>query len=210
MSRTNVLLVIAAAFVLPAASSRAQDAESSSHDELRAFRERLVTAVLEDDIPTQMELAHPDIVTMWQDGRIATGHDDLREFLETLGKGADRGFRGYAQEPTPLALTSVYDDRFAFAHGTSVAQYDLYGMEFDLNNYWTATLLKDDGQWRLVGYHVSGNIADNPLLNAAKNSLYLSAIIAAVVAGLVGILLGFIFGRRSGRGRTPDAVAASA
>lgn len=209
MQRTDLRSIAILSVAILTTPLQAQDPESPVHDELREFRERLVVAVLADDIATQIELAHPDVVTMWQDGRIASGHEDLRAFLETLGKGADRGFMGYKKQPTPLALTSVFDDRFAFAHGTSVAQYDLYGMEFDLTNYWTATLLKEDGQWKLVGYHVSSNLVDNPFLTAAKNSLYLIASLAGVIAGVIGIILGFILGRRAGRGKRSEEVAAN-
>lgn len=103
----------------------AQEEASDVHAELSQFREKLVAAVMASDVETQLSLAHPDIVTMWQDGRVASAHDGLKQFLETLGKGDERGFLGYSQEPTPLALTSVYDDRFAFSHGTSVAKYEL-------------------------------------------------------------------------------------
>lgn len=209
MQRLDLLSLTVLTIALPVTPLLAQDEESPVHEELREFRERLVAAVIADDVDTQIELAHPDIVTMWQDGRVARGHEGLREFLETLGKGVDRGFLGYTQEPTPLALSSIFDDQFAFAHGTSIAQYDLYGMEFDLTNYWTATLLRDEGQWRLVGYHVSGNISDNPFLSVAENSIYLIGAIAAVIAGVIGILLGFILGRRSGRREATEAVAAN-
>lgn len=194
MPRTSLPLLIAlAAATLPTASLSAQNAEDPVHDELRTFRARLVEAVLQDDVATQVELSHPDIVTMWQDGRIVTGREGLQAFLDELGAGADRGFLGYLEEPTPAGLTAVYDDRFGFAHGTSIAQYELYGMRFDLTNYWTATLLKEDGQWRLAGYHVSGNIADNPFLDAVRKTGY----VIGGAAALVGLLLGFWIGRRS-------------
>jgi hypothetical protein len=189
-----VLLTVLMTLVLTAAA-RAADApagEDAAHRELREFRQKLITAVLADDVKTQTELTTPDVVTMWQDGRVVSGHDGLKKFLDELGKGSDRGFLGYAKEPTPLAPSMVIDDRFAFAHGTSVAQYQLYGMRFDLTNYWTAALVKDNGQWRMLGYHVSGNIADNPLLAAAKKSAYISA----AAAGVVGLLVGVLIGRR--------------
>jgi hypothetical protein len=79
-----------------------------------------------------------------------------------------------------------------------VAKYELYGMKFELPNYWTATLLKDNDQWKLVGYHVSGNLADNPFLTAARKSLaYIGA-----ATGFIGLLVGFLLGRRSGRGQS--------
>ena len=58
------------------------------------------------------------------------------------------------------------------AVGKSVPHSKYLGMEFDLENRWTATLVKDDGQWKIAAYHVSSNIADNPILTLAKKSTY--------------------------------------
>lgn len=74
-------------------------------------------------------------------------------------------------------------------------------MKFELPNYWTATLLKDNDQWKLVGYHVSGNLADNPFLTAARKSLaYIGA-----ATGFIGLFVGFLLGRRSGRGQSQSS-----
>jgi len=196
MPRFPFLCLMMLALILPTGHVRADEATDAIHDELREFRERIVEAILADDIETQMQMAHPDVVTMWQDGRVARGHDGLETFLEDLGKGTDRGFLGYTQEPTPLELTAIYEGQVGFAHGTSISQYDLYGMEFELPNYWTATLLKDEGQWQLIGYHVSGNIADNPFLDAAKQGLYVAAGVPGAVGLLVGGIVGWVIGRR--------------
>jgi len=190
MRRFNRLIVACLAVVLFALPTLAQDVEEPAHEELREFRKKLVEAILADDIATQLEMTDPDIVTTWQDGRVARGHDGLKAFLDELGKGADRGFLGYKQEPTPGGLTKIYNGNVGVAHGTSIASYELYGMEFDLKNHWTATLLKEDDQWKLVSYHVSGNLADNPLLNAAKKSLWVVGGVAAVVGVIVGLIIG--------------------
>jgi len=192
MRCTAAFIVLFMLLVGPLSGALAQNVEDAAHKELREFREKLVKAILADDVTTQTQLSHPDVVTMWQDGRVVRGHDGLKAFLDELGKGSDRGFLGYAQEPTPLAPSMVIDDRFAFAHGTSVAKYQLYGLRFDLTNYWTASMLKDNGQWRLLGYHVSGNIAENPLLSAAKRSAY----VTGAIAGVIGLLVGVLIGRR--------------
>lgn len=199
MSRIAYLCLMVLALTLPNTALRADEATDALHDELREFRDRIVQAILTDDMETQVAMAHPDVVTMWQDGRTARGHDGLERFLEELGSGTDRGFLGYTQEPTASDLTAIYEGTIGFAHGTSISQYDLYGMEFELPNHWTATLLKEDGQWNLVGYHVSGNIADNPFLDAAKRAVYLGSGMAGVAGLLVGAFVGRVWGRRSMR-----------
>ncbi|MBL8817802.1 MAG: nuclear transport factor 2 family protein [Planctomyces sp.] len=178
-----------------ASDQSAADQVSADHEALTEFRKKLVAAVIENDVDTQLSLVHPEIVTVWQDNRIVSHPDGLKQFFESMGTNEERGFVGYTQEPTPLAPTRIFDGRFGFAHGTSVARYEIYGLKFELPNTWTATLLKDNDQWKLVGYHVSGNLADNPLLSAAKSG----ALIAGIAAAAVGLIVGFLLGRRSGR-----------
>ncbi|MEX2389180.1 MAG: nuclear transport factor 2 family protein [Phycisphaeraceae bacterium] len=199
MPRIPCLCLTLLVLAFPGGALLADETTEALHDELREYRERIVHAILADDIETQMAMSHPDVVTMWQDGRVARGHDDLQTFLDELGKGTDRGFLGYTQEPTPTDLTIIHEGTLGFAYGTSISQYDLYGMRFELPNYWTATLLRDEDQWRMIGYHVSGNIADNPFLDAAKRAVYLVGTIAGVAGLLVGALVGGFWGRRTAR-----------
>jgi hypothetical protein len=61
-----------------------------------------------------------------------------------------------------------------------------------MTSRWTATLVKENGHWLLASYHVSANLLDNPLINAAKSGLYL----AAGVALAAGLVLGLLVGKR--------------
>ena len=99
-------------------------------------------------------------------------------------------FKAYKVPPTPDELTIFYGNNTGVSFGHTIAQYKLLGKELELKSRWTATLVKENGRWLLAGYHVSMNVLDNPLINAAKGGLYLAAG-AALVGGLVlGLLLG--------------------
>ncbi len=103
----------------------------------------------------------------------------------------ERVFQGYKVLPTPDDLTILHGGDTAIAFGSSVPHYKYGGMEFDLDNRWTATLVKEDGQWKLAAYHVSANVLDNSILQLARRSLYW-------VGGgglLAGLLLGLLVGR---------------
>ena len=69
---------------------------------------------------------------------------------------------------------------------------------FELENRWTATLVKEDGAWKIAAYHVSGNIADNPLLSIAKQSVYWVGGLCLAIGVVVGSL-GTVFLRRRGQ-----------
>jgi len=85
--------------------------------------------------------------------------------------------------------------------GTCVDHFRLTsGKTFDLTSKWTATVVKNAGQWKVASYHTSSNIFDNPILNAA--SQWLMAALAITTAatpmtipqvswGMAAVLIGF-------------------
>lgn len=163
------------------------------HDDLRALKTGLTEAVLKKDVEKQLSFASKDIVITWQNGQVVRGRDEIKKFLE---KGAEsKMFQGYTKPPEPTDVTILYGDDTGISYGTSVAKYTVLGQNIELTNYWSAALVKEEGSWKIASYHVSGNILDNPLLNAAKQYLYWVGGGALVV----GLLLGFLVGRMSGK-----------
>ena len=163
--------------------------EDPAHAELRAFRTAVVEAIKTGDIDAAIKYVHPDVVVTWQNNEVCRGHAGLREFFERMGKNA---FKSYKVEPTPDDLTILYGGDTGISFGHSVGSYELMGKEFEFDNRWSATLVKENGNWLLASYHVSLNALDNPILGAAKKALY--AVGGAGVA--VGAILGFLIGRR--------------
>jgi ketosteroid isomerase-like protein len=170
--------------------------DQAAHEELRALRKDLVDAVIKYDFDRQMQYAHDDIVTTWQDGRVARGRDGLRKFLDTIDTSEGKMFQGYKRPPEPTAVSILHGGDTAISYGTSIASFKVAGKEFDLTNHWSATLVKEDGRWLLANYHVSGNILDNAVLNAAKNNLMLVGGIGIVVGLILGLVIGKVTGRK--------------
>lgn len=161
-------------------------AEDPAHVELRALRTEVVDAITRGDIDTVLKHVAPDIVITWQDNQVCRGKAGLKEFFEKSGKNT---FKGYKVPPTPDSLAVLYGGDTAISAGETVAAYTLLGKEHELRSRWTATLVKQDGQWLLAGYHISMNVLDNPLLNTAKNSLYLAAGVAFLLSIGIGVMV---------------------
>lgn len=181
--------------------TKTESSDESVHDELRALRETLAAAVLKGDTDAQIAHVDENVVTTWQNNKVVRGHDGLRKFLNEMSTGNEKVFQGYTTPPTADELTILHGGDTGIAFGTSVPHYKYLGMEFDLENRWTATLVKDDGKWKIAAYHVSANILDNPVLTTAKNSVYWVAGIALVI----GLVLGCLGGRLMGKKSSPDA-----
>ena len=183
------LLPASLALLLAASLGFAQDTppENPAHDELRAFRDEIVAAIVAGDIEAQLRLASPDVVVTWQNHVVCRGHEELRKFMKESGSDA---FKGYKVEPEADVLTVLHGDDTGISTGRSVGLYEVLGKELEFENRWSATLVKQDGRWLVAGYHVSLNALDNPILSSATGTLSWGVGGAAVVGLLVGWLIG--------------------
>ena len=70
------------------------------------------------------------------------------------------------------------------------------GRSFDMAGRWTATMIKEDGQWKLLAIHSGTNFLDNPVLNAVEKSTVYTGGGGLAVGLAVGFLVGFFVRRR--------------
>lgn len=160
--------------------------EDPAHEELRTLRTAIIEGVTRGDIDAVLKHVHPEVVVTWQNSAVCVGAKGLKEFFDKTGKDS---FKGYKVPPTPDSLTVFHGGDTGVTYGETVAEYRLLGKSYEIKSRWTATLVKVDGKWLLAAYHISMNALDNPLLNGAKNALYLAAGVALTVGLLVGRLL---------------------
>jgi ketosteroid isomerase-like protein len=181
MKNSTALLIICLCLSYCPGRFDARAAEDPAHNELRTLRSEVIEAITKGDIDSVIRHVHSNVVVTWQNNEVCRGHEGLRDFFNRMGK---QTFRGYKVPPTPDELTILYGGDTGVSFGQTVAQYTLFGKEYDLKSRWTATLVKENGKWLLASYHISMNVLDNPLLNGAKQALFWAAG-GALVAGLI-------------------------
>lgn len=179
----RILLALTGLLVL----TSAQAAEDAAHAELRTLRTEVIDAITKGDIDSVIRHVHPDVVVTWQNSEVCRGRQGLKDFFEKTGRDS---FKGYKVPPTPDELTILHGGDTGVSFGETVAQYHLLGKDYEIKSRWTATLVKVDGKWLLAAYHISMNVLDNPLLNAAKGALYVAGGIALVIGIGIGVFLG--------------------
>lgn len=174
-------------------------AEDPRHVELRQLRESVFKAYEARDIDALLQHVHENVVVTWQNGQQNHGRDEVRSFYDLMMRGDPPIVSDVKSELIVHQLAILYEPNTAVACGTLKDQFKLTsGLNFRLDSQWSATLVKEGEVWKIASFHVSSNLFDNPLLSAAKKSLWVTGAIAAVV----GILLGFLIGRRR---RSPSA-----
>jgi ketosteroid isomerase-like protein len=191
---------LAAAFSALLASRAALAQEpplAADHDALRKIKADVLSAINTRNLRGMDAVLHkPFMVTLvTQDSFTDTGalqayYDGL--FTRKLLRMSKVNIEAEADE-----LSQIQTGTFAVARGTTRELYELAdGRRFDMRGRWTATAVKEDGQWKLVAIHSGTNFLDNPVLTAVEKS---TASFGAGGLGLglvVGSLLGFFAGRR--------------
>jgi ketosteroid isomerase-like protein len=180
--------------LMPAAARQGKDApEDPAHAELRKVRAEMVDAINKDDRGKLMSHLHKNIVVTFMDGETVRGHDGVQKYFDAKLKGNPPVVQAYSVSPKVDELSIIYGGDTAIAFGGSEDYFKLSrGLEFPVQNRWTATLVKEDGKWLLAAFHASVGLFDNPLLDLTRRFTYWVGGGAAVI----GLLVGWLIGRR--------------
>jgi ketosteroid isomerase-like protein len=169
-------------------------ADEATHQALRAMRDAVVNTLNKGDMESLIPHLHRNIVFTAMNGEVCRGRDALRTYFNRMMNDLGHIVDSLSINPTLDRLTDIYSGTIGVAYGSSLDRYQLTnGQEFDVNARWTATMVKENGDWQIASFQSAANIFDNPLLNKAKSALYWGA----GVAGVVGLVLGVLVGRRT-------------
>ena len=144
----------------------------ADHEQLRRL---LITAQesVNNDHPEQLEAyLHPDHVITVMNQELVTKERTLTQLFHDWFKKPDAVLKSLHVEPQASLQTKIYDGRFGICYGTSVDTYELSdGRKFDFDSKWTATLIKEDGQWKLLALHVGVDPIENPLIDGYRSGM---------------------------------------
>jgi ketosteroid isomerase-like protein len=188
----------AALSLLVSTAAWAQDpSQAADHDALRKIKADVLNAINTRNLRGMEAVLHkPFMVTVvTQDSFTDTGalqayYDGL--FTRKLLRMSKVNIEAEADE-----LSQIQTGTFAVARGSTKELYEMAdGRRFDMRGRWTATAIKEDGQWKLLAIHSGTNFLDNPVLTAVeKSTAYVGA--GGLAVGLaLGSFLGFLVGRR--------------
>ena len=202
--RRRALLAVPC-FLLAAATLRAQApatpgadaaaADAAVHDALRAVKAKAVEAIAAGDVDRLTGLLAREVVVTWQNAEVCRGPAAVKAYYDRMMKGPSRIVEKVTVAPEVDTLSVLYGGDTAIAYGSSTDGFKLAsGLEFSMKSRWSATLVLEDGAWKIASFHASSNLFDNPLLASAKKGLWL----AGAGGAAVGLLVGFLAFRRKG------------
>jgi hypothetical protein len=195
------ILICATVFASWSGAAIAQQvvpAPEALHNELRALKERVVTAINKRDEEGLLKELDKNVIFTAMNNDVVRGADEAKAYYQRMMVGAARIVQEMSITMEPDALTTLYaDNNVGVSAGNSNAHFKLATREFDIPLRWSATLNRSDGRWRIVSAHFSANIFDNPILGAVEKTMTWSIPLAIVVCLVLGAFLGRWFWRKA-------------
>jgi uncharacterized protein (TIGR02246 family) len=176
--------------------------------ELAEVRADLIKAFNESDLELLLSYCHDDVIATWPHGRVAVGHDGVREAIAELLGGDQQIIESYRTDPVVETRVVLNDGQAVVSRGKFNDEYTLTrpkGKTVRLDSNWTATLVKIDGRWLIASFHMSTNAFDNEVIDlfAAMTRFFWGSV--GGVSGLViGLIVGIVLGRWRSR-KKPEA-----
>ena len=158
------------------------------------------TALNERDLSSALRYLHENVVITYHDATVTRGPQGAMDYYNRMMEGAAAIVTDYSTVAKVSDHAIFYGDT-AVAYGTTVDNYVLArGLEFTLNANWTATVVKENGEWLVAALHFSTDLFDNPLLNSSRNMTRM----VGVGGLLIGMLLMWIIGRMRKKSAKPN------
>lgn len=163
------------------------------HDQLRALKAEMETAMNSRDIDAILERVDESVVFTTMNNDVVVGRDGVRGYFDEMMTGTVKVVESVETKFVPEALSILHGGDTAVSWGHTEDHYRLAsGLELDISARWSGTMIRQDGRWVVASFHYSTNIFDNPVLSAQRRVL----LGGGAVAALLCLGLGFFLGRR--------------
>lgn len=184
----NLLLVLglfvsaASAATLP--ENSANTPNSQDRKQMAEILIDVEKAINASDLKAITRHMHPDIVVAWYNAEVSYGVAEVEAYYNRMLKAGDRLLNSFSTSAT-VTKPAVIHGSFAVASGTTRDHLELIGgSTLDIPGIWTASLVKENGEWKISSIHFSTNTFDNPVSGGLGNMVWIAAI-GGLLAGLL-------------------------
>ena len=174
----------------------AQDAEAdrkADHEALRGLLGRVTKAVNAQDLKALRACFAKGFVFTTSDQTTITSEEQLDSYYAKMFSGPTALLSSISVAPEATILTSFVGPDVGYCYGTSEDTYKLKaGGEATIPSRWTATLVKENGEWKVLTAHAGINVLENPLMDKAVSMGYkigAGGLLLGLIVGILGTLL---------------------
>jgi ketosteroid isomerase-like protein len=159
--------------------------------DIMALREKVATAISRQDTRMLMECLARDFAFTAVNQVLVTNETQLEELFERMFR-SDKSVLISLKADLKLDIPPRFlDANTGMCHGSSRdICFMRSGKEVEMDTRWSATLVKESGNWRVAMLHVGVDFLDNPVLDGLEK--YASYF--GIGAGIGGVLLGLSLG----------------
>lgn len=180
MKAVQLLLCIVCYAAIPAAYAT-DDPHAQDRATMRALLSDIETAMNSKNFDIAMKHLDQNVVITYLTADVTVGPEQARDYYNKMIGGPNAMIKGFRTKGEVSAPATFYDNT-AVAYGTTAETYSFAdGVDFDFKGHWTATLHKNNDDWKIVALHFSTSITDNPLLNNATHYTRVVGIFAFVI-----------------------------
>jgi ketosteroid isomerase-like protein len=176
----------------------ADENRDADHAALRALRDKVATAINNQDTKALSSCLTRPFIFISVDQTAVTNETQMQDFFDRMFKGNGALVTSMKTDPQADILTRFVDVNTGVCYGSSKDTYTMKsGKVVEMNVRWSATVVKQDGEWKVSVAHVGTDFLNNPVLDGVKNL----AKMLGVGAGIGGLLVGLVLGKMLGRGK---------
>jgi ketosteroid isomerase-like protein len=196
MKTTRVLPLLAFLLSCPIIAvtglNAADTGREADHAALRQLRDKVAAAINNADSDALAACFAKEFAFTAVNQAVLTTPAQFKDFFNETFHSKDALVTGMKSEPSADILTRFIGENVGVCYGSTKDTFTLKsGGTVTMNNRWSATVVKEDGVWKVALAHAGTDFLNNPVLDrAVAFSKKL-----AIIVGLAGLVVGFILGR---------------
>ena len=192
-----ILLLSSLFLIVLAIPVSAQEERHQDHEELRALLKTATEALNARNFDALAPHLYRQFSITTVDQKEFSDLNSFKSHYAALFSGDKPVLKDISLKPVADKLTVFAGDNTGVCWGTSTDTFTFTdGETRTMTSRWTATVVKDEGKWKIMSVHFGANFMDNPVTQTFQGMLYKIGG-GALAAGIVlGGLIGWVLGRR--------------
>lgn len=172
---------------------------AADHVALRALAAQVTEAINRQDIELLKEHFTTPFAFTTSEQETLTDAANLEVYYRRLFLDEGAPFVSLRMQAHPSMLTRFIAEDVGYCFGTAEEEYVLkYGRRTVLTSHWTATVVREAGEWKVAAVHVGVNFLENPVLERVMGGARRVASIAGVAGLAFGVVATLLFRRKRG------------
>ena len=182
--------------VLSTAVAQESAGREADHEALRALARNVTDAMNAQDLEALFASLSDDFVYTSSDQTRITSRKEFEDYYHGLFKAPDALLKSILVKPEALTKTMFLSENVGYCYGSADETYTTSDDRIaDFKSHWTATVVREGGEWKLATVHIGINFLDNVYVSRISGSIAKWAGLMAIA----GLVLGFVLGRATRR-----------